>query len=120
MKKAVVILITIILCISLMSACSQEKSGGVFGRVLTMEEDGLIVEMPDLEEAHYVYVKCDYSHLEMRTLYTVVIDFDEADLHPQEGEFIDPFDQTFSYTHVLDKVKNIRLADTAAGEPTFG
>lgn len=102
----------------------RPKPTGVSCQVMSLEEDGMIVYMPDIKDgegnytAQYVYVKTAKIDPEIRTLHTVIIEFSESDLKPESGSFIDAFDYERSYSYILEKPKSLRL--TEPGEPTYG
>lgn len=121
MKKTFALMLTTALCLIILAGCSHDDakpdSSGTFCRVVCLEEDGLIV---DMENVGYVYVKNIPGDLEIKLLDTVVIDFSEDGLKSEVGEF-NAFDgRELSYSYVLENPKSIRLADSSAGEPTFG
>lgn len=118
MKKVLLFVITVTLVLSALFGCStdadiQKKSC----RVVCLQEDGMIV---DIEQLGYVYVKNVNANLAIRTLNTVIIEFSEHDLKPVSGTFLNFDGRELSYSYILETPNSIRLADPAAGEPTFG
>ena len=122
MKKIVRSIVVLILCLTVLWGCTQkepETKPGEFCRVLCLKDDGFVVEIPDTNLG-YVYVKHADATLEIKPLDTVVIEFSESDLQTADEAFVDFFGQTHRYSYILETPKSIRLADTEAGEPTFG
>ena len=123
MKRAVFLIITIILCVALFQGCAKDATEvvtqGEFCRVLCIKEDGIVVEIPDTDLG-YVYVKYTNADLEIEPLDTVVIEFSESDLKSANEKFTDFFGEELTYLNILENPKSIRLADPSIGEPTFG
>ena len=123
MKRAVFLIITIILCVALFEGCAKDVTEvvtqGEFCRVLCIKEDGIVVEIPDTDLG-YVYVKYTNADLEIEPLDTVVIEFSESDLKSANEKFTDFFGEELTYLNILENPKSIRLADPSIGEPTFG
>ena len=121
MKKTLALMISIALCLSFLAGCTHDASksntDGTFCRVVCLEGDGLIV---DVENVGYVYVKHIDSNLIIEPSDTVVIVFSENDLKSESGPFQNFDGRELSYSYILETPKSIRLADTSAGEPTFG
>ena len=123
MKKLFCFMLALGLCLVVFSGCSQSVDESSlreeFCCVLSLQEDGIVVEIPDADLG-YVYVRyCDKA-LEVAPLDTVVIQFSETDLKSAYGKFTDYFGETLSYSYIIDSPHSIRLADAAKGEPTFG
>lgn len=123
MKRAVFLIITIILCVALFEGCAKDATEvvtqGEFCRVLCIKEDGIVVEIPDTDLG-YVYVKYTNADLKIEPLDTVVIEFSESDLKSENEKFTDFFGEELTYLNILENPKSIRLADPSIGEPTFG
>ena len=123
MKKAVTMTIALLLCLTVLWGCTQEHTEpttqGSFCRVLCLQNDGMIVEIPDMDLG-YVYVKHINADLQIDPLDTVVMEFSESDLKPANEAFVDFFGVERIYEYTLEAPISIRLADTSKGEPTFG
>lgn len=123
MRKAVLFLFVVTLCLTALCGCTEEAAKAdpqeELCRVLCIKEDGIVVEIPSLDVG-CVYVKLTNDDLEIEPLDTVVIEFSSSDLKSESGEFTDPFGEEQAYSYVLENHKNVRLADTSVGEPTFG
>ena len=119
MKKAILFVITIMICLSLFWGCSQDAekadSQGEFCRVLCLEDDGIVVW---IEGIGNVYVKQVDAALEIEPLDTVVIEFSADDLESANGTFTDAFGDEQVYSYILEIPKNIR--HRTEDEPTFG
>ena len=119
MKKAILFVITIMICLSLFWGCSQDAAGvntqGEFCRVLCLEDDGIVVW---IEGIGHVYVKQVDAALEIEPLDTVVMEFSADDLESANGTFTDAFGDEQSYSYILGSPKSIR--HTTENEPTFG
>ena len=119
MKKAILFVITITICLAFFCGCSQDTAGvntkGEFCRVLCLEEDGIVVW---IEKIGNVYVKQVDAVLEIEPLDTVVMEFSADDLDSASGKFIDAFGEEQIYSYILKIPKSIR--HTTADEPTFG
>jgi len=119
MKKTLCIMLAVTLCLAmLLVGCAQEpKTQGEFCRVLCLMDDGIVVWIADIG---HVYVKHVDAALGIKPLSTVVMDFAQSDLKAAEGAFTDAFGEELTYSYILETPRSIRLADSAAGEPTFG
>ena len=120
MRKAIVIVIAVALCLAIfLGGCSQnaaeDNTQGNFCRVLCLLDDGIVVW---IENIGHVYVKHVDAALEIKPLNTVVMEFSESDLQSASGKFTDCFGKEQSYSYILESPKSIR--HTTAGEPTFG
>ena len=89
----------------------------VFCRVECVTDDGFVVWTEDWD---YVYIRCEGHDLPIKGFATVVAAFTEEDLKPATGTFVTVAGKEESYAYILDNPQSIRLADPAAGEPTFG
>ena len=108
-------------CLVFLMGCTQNagdvSTQGEFCRVVSVREDGIVVE---IENVGVVYVKNISADLKIEALDTVVMEFSETDLKSESGKFVDAFGEEQSYAFILETPQSIRLADPAAGEPTFG
>ena len=111
MKKVLLVVAVIALCLSLLSACGQEEEPF---RVVCVKEVGIIIET----DLGHVYVKNVSADFEIDELDTVYMVFSENDLKAESGTFIDYFGDERSYSYVLKTVESIRLP--SEGEPTYG
>ena len=110
--------IAMLFCLSAFLGCTgntdvQTKSG----RVECMMDDGMIVYLPSYG---YVYVKNVTTNSEIGALCTVIIEFSEENLQQESGTFQNFSGNELEYSYVLNAINSIRLADPAAGEPTYG
>lgn len=129
MKKALLFIIAITVCFTVLAGCTQDAptvdtqdaptvaARESSCRVECIKEDGIVVYMPS---TGYVYVKNVDSALGIKLLNTVVMKFYESDLKAEEGAFLDFAGKERQYAYVLENPVSIRLADPASGEPTFG
>ena len=116
MKRWITLLIAMTLCLLALFGCSTDADGQTkFCRVVCVQEEGIIV---DIEQLGYVYVKT--VNADFVILSTVVMEFSESDLKPASGTFLKFDGSEQNYSYILETPKSIRLADPAAGEPTFG
>ena len=119
MKKIVLLVITITICLAIFWGCSQDTAKtdtqGEFCRVLCLEGKGIVVW---IEEIGNVYIKQVDTALKIEPLDTVVMEFSADDLESASGKFTDAFGDEQAYSYILEIPKNIR--HTAEGEPTFG
>ena len=119
MKKAILFVITITICLAFFCGCSQDtaevNTQGEFCRVLCLEDDGIVVW---IEEIGNVYVKQVDAALEIEPLDTVVMEFSADDLESASGTFTDAFGDEQTYSYILGSPKSIR--HTTEDEPTFG
>lgn len=119
MKKAVLLVIAIVLCLAVLWGCTQDApkvdTQGEFCRVLCLEEDGIVVWIEDIGN---VYVKQVDTALKIEPLDTVVIEFSADDLESASGKFTDAFGEEQNYSYILKNPKSIRR--TTENEPTFG
>ena len=109
------------ICLVFLMGCTHDtadvKTQGEFCRVVSVREDGIVVE---IENVGVVYVKNLPTDLKIEALDTVVMEFSETDLKPESGKFVDAFGEEQSYAFILEIPQSIRLANPEAGEPTFG
>ena len=119
MKKTVLLVIAIVLCLAVFGGCTKDAqrvdTQGEFCRVLCLEEDGIVVWIEDIGN---VYVKQVDAALVIEPLDTVVMEFSKDDLKSASGTFTDSFGDEQSYSYILENPKSIRR--TAENEPTFG
>ena len=120
MKKAILFIITIMLCLGLfLSGCSrnatESDTQSEFCRVLCLKDDGIVVW---IENIGNIYVKQVDASLKITPLDTVVMEFSESDLASATGIFTDAFGEEQSYLYILETPESIRY--TTEEEPTFG
>ena len=120
MRKALVFIISIMLCFTLFfCGCSKNETEvdkqSEFCRVLCLKGDGIIVW---IENIGHVYVKHVDTSLNIEPLDTVVMEFSESDLESASGKFTDCFGEEQSYSYIIENPKSIR--HTTEEEPTFG
>ena len=119
MKKAIIFIITVFFCFSLLWACGSGfwSTGApeAYGYVVCLKEDGFIA---DIESLGYVYVQ--YADPEIKVFDTVIIEFSETDLISANGSFLTIDGRERSYSYMLQTLKSIRFPDPTKGEPTFG
>ena len=120
-KKCLAFMVCATLCLGALWGCAQNagEDEEVFCRVLCLKEDGIVVEIPDLNVG-YVYVRHTNTDLDIEPLDTVVMVFSKGDLEPVSGDFTDFFGEEKTHSHILENPKSIRFPDADAGEPTFG
>ena len=131
MKKALSLIIVIVLCLSVLLGCILNARFGrreIFCRVVCLEDDGIIVDAgfswnrfhsTDYDYG-YIYVKNLKTDLDIGLFDTVVIKFSKADLMSATGEFLELEYNEKSYSYILDNPENIRFADASNNEPTYG
>ena len=120
MKKVIIFLISIMLCLTLLlCGCSQNDAEvevqSEFCHVLCLKDDGIVVW---IENIGNVYVKHVDASLEIEPLDTVVMEFSKSDLKSASGQFIDFFGEEMNYSYIIENQKGIR--HTTEEEPTFG
>ena len=119
MKKTVLLVIAIVLCLAVLWGCTQDApkvdTQGEFCQVLCLEEDGIVVWIEDIGN---VYVKQVDAALEIEVLDTVVMEFSKDNLESASGTFTDAFGDEQSYSYILENPKSVRR--TTENEPTFG
>ena len=125
MKKATLLITAITLCFALFFiGCSQDSSeadtkgdntAGILGRVLCLNDDGIIVW---IENIGNVYVKHVDGTLGIEPLDTVVMEFSKDNLEPANEKFVDYFGEEQTYSFILERPESIR--HNTADEPTFG
>jgi hypothetical protein len=116
MKKILVFILVVALCLAGLWGCAGGKKE-YSARVEGLTEDGIIVRIPD-SDLGYVYVKHVNADLQIGSLDTVYMEFEESDLKAESGTFVDVFGKEQTYSYILENPKSIRLA--SPGEPTFG
>ena len=89
MKKILVFILVVALCLAGLWGCAGGKKE-YSARVEGLTEDGIIVRIPD-SDLGYVYVKHVNADLQIGSLDTVYMEFEESDLKAESGTFVDVF-----------------------------
>ena len=117
MKKILVFILVVALCLTGLWGCADGNKKEYSARVVCVTEEGIIVQIPALGE-DYIYVKNVNDDLQIKSLNTVYMEFEESDLKAESETFVDVFGKEQTYSYILENPKSIRLA--SPGEPTFG